>query len=59
MAKIQSNLQKAAAITHGGKKKKLDASGKAFFEVGLLRSYTECSSADSLSQGLYKGTLRK
>lgn len=40
-------------------KKKLDASGKAFFEVGLLRSYTECSSADSLSQGLYKGTLRK
>lgn len=58
MAKIQSNLQKAAAITYGGKKK-LDASGKAFFEVGLLRSYTECSSADSLSQGLYKGTLRK
>lgn len=60
MAKIQSNPQKAAAITDGGKKKKLDASGKASFEVGLLRrSYTECFSADSLSWGLHKGTLRK
>lgn len=54
MAKIQSNPQKAAVITDGEKtNKKLDASGETFFEVGLLRNYTECCTDTPPQQTVY------